>query len=127
MLSNVIRFVFFLFSWEGGPQGPQGPGVPGRLDAGDQSAPGHIVEQTNIYELLQNSNFGTDIDEVEKFLGCLMKIGIVNMPGYKMYWAQSTRSGPVADVLSRNQFNEIKKFIHVNAKSFIITDRNDLQ
>ena len=68
----------------------------------------HIVEQTNIYALQQNSSFRTDIEEVEKFLGCLMKMGIVNMPRYEMYWAQSTRFGPVADVLSRNRFTELK-------------------
>lgn len=87
----------------------------------------HIVEQTNIYAMQQNSNFRTDVEEVEKFLGCLMKMGIVNMPRYEMYWAQSTRFGPVADLLSRNRFTEIKKYIHFNDNSRVITDRNDPQ
>lgn len=48
----------------------------------------HILEQTNTYAAQSGSNFRTDVTEVEQYVGILVKIGLVNMPRYKMYWSK---------------------------------------
>ena len=40
--------------------------------------------------------------------------GIVNMPSYRMYWADSTRFDPVVDVMSRNRFGNMRNYFHIN-------------
>lgn len=53
-------------------------------------------------------------DDIEKYVGILLHMGIVKMPSYRMFWAENTRYEKVADVLSRNRFEELKKYIHFN-------------
>lgn len=52
-------------------------------------------------------------DEMEQYIGILLLMAIVRMPQYTMYWANETRYAPVADVMSRNRFQEIKRFFHI--------------
>ena len=85
----------------------------------------HTVDQTNFYAVQSGSSFRTDRDEIEKYLGILVKMGIVHMPRYRMYWATETRFAPVAGVMSRNRFAELQKFIHFNDNLLVVTDRDD--
>jgi len=43
--------------------------------------------------------------------------GIVNMPSCRMYWADTTRLEPTADVMSRNWFDTIRNYFHMNDNS----------
>ena len=43
--------------------------------------------------------------------------GIVNMPSYRMYWADTTRLEPIADVMSRNWFDTMRNYLHINDNS----------
>ena len=85
----------------------------------------HVVEQTNIYSVQLGSTFRTDQNEIEKYIGVLMKMGLVHMPRYAMYWSSETRYPPVADVISRNRFTDLNKHIHFNDNSKLITNRDD--
>lgn len=85
----------------------------------------HIVEQTNVYAIQTGSSFRTDSDEIEQYLGVLLKMGIVAMPRYRMYWSRELRFPPVADVMSRNRFDELGKHIHFNDNTELITNRDD--
>ena len=86
----------------------------------------HMVEQTNkIYSVQLRSKFCTDHNEIEKYVGVLMKIGLVHMPRYIMYWSSETRYPPAADVISRNRFKDLNKLIHFNNNSKLVTNKDD--
>jgi len=42
---------------------------------------------------------------------------MVNMPNYRMYWADSKRLEPIADVMSKNWFDTMRKLFHINDNS----------
>lgn len=85
----------------------------------------HVVQQTNIYAVQQGSNFSTEASEIERYLGVLIVMGLVHMPRYELYWSKELRFPPVADVLSRQRFSDINKFIHFNDNSKQILQRTD--
>jgi uncharacterized short protein YbdD (DUF466 family) len=51
---------------------------------------------------------------MEPFLGIHIMTGIVNMPSYRMYWADAKRFDPIAIVMSRNRFEAMRNYFHVN-------------
>eukprot|EP00795_Rhopilema_esculentum_P017035 gene17035-8543_t len=51
-------------------------------------------------------------DEIENYLGVLLRMCIVQMPRYRMYWETETRYEQVAGIMSRNRFELFKKFLH---------------
>jgi len=69
-----------------------------------------IVEQTNVYSVQSGSGFRTDACEIEQYLGVLMKMGLMHMPRYQMYWSKELRFPPVADVMSRNRFTDASQY-----------------
>lgn len=71
----------------------------------------HIVEQTNLLSTQNASSFRTTEDEIEQYIGILIRMGMVPMPSYKSYWSDELRFPPVADVMSRNRFTDINKFV----------------
>ncbi len=74
-----------------------------------------IAEQTNLYSTQCNLNkgsIGVSSQEIKNFIGILLKMCIVQMPRYRMYWENCTRYDNVAKVMSRNRFEEIKRFLH---------------
>ena len=40
--------------------------------------------------------------------------GIVNMPSYRMYRADSIRFDPIVDVMYRNRFHTMRNYFHIN-------------
>ena len=47
-----------------------------------------VVEQTNLYSVQQSgANVNTSKDEMEKFFGMHVKMGIVKLPTYVSYWS----------------------------------------
>lgn len=50
--------------------------------------------------------------EIEQLVGILMTMGIVKMPNTRMYWSSHSRYSPVADVMSRNRFEQLRKYLH---------------
>ncbi|XP_062538282.1 piggyBac transposable element-derived protein 3-like [Armigeres subalbatus] len=77
----------------------------------------NITEQTNLYSE-QKLGDGNSIDvtkhEIEQFLGILVLMGIHKVPSYRMNWATATRYAPIADVMTRNRFEQIKNMLHFN-------------
>ena len=75
----------------------------------------NLVDQTNLYSVQKCAvSINTTKDELEQFLGIYILAGIVKMPSYRMYWQNSTRYAPIADVMSRNRFEKLKRFLHIN-------------
>lgn len=50
--------------------------------------------------------------------------GTVRMPSCKMYWQQSTRFAPTADTMSRNLFDKLRNYMHLNDNSKMIPTDN---
>ena len=86
----------------------------------------HIVEQTNTYAAQSGSNFRTDVTEVEQYVGILVKMGLVNRPHYKMYWSKELRFPAIADIMSRNRFEELNRYLHFSDNSRVVTNRDDV-
>jgi len=78
----------------------------------------NFVEQSNLYCVRKTGRpLNTNKNEMEQFLGIHIMAGIVNMPSYRMYWPESTRFDPIADVMSRNRFDIIRNYFHINDNS----------
>jgi hypothetical protein len=58
---------------------------------------------------------------MEQFLGIHIMAGIVNMPNYRMHWANSTRYNPTADTMSRNRLATLRNYFHIKDNSTIKT------
>ena len=77
-----------------------------------------IALQTNIYALQKD---GKEIcitkDEIEQFFGILLFSGIYSAATYRMYWETHSRISLIADVMPRNRFETILRYIHFNDNS----------
>lgn len=51
--------------------------------------------------------------DIEQFFGILLHTGIVKMSSRRMYWSNECRYPPVADVMSRNRFEQLMKYFHI--------------
>jgi len=78
----------------------------------------NIALQTNIYALQKD---GKEIcitkDEIEQFFGILIFTGIYSAATYRMYWETHSRISLIADVMPRNRFETILRYIHFNDNS----------
>lgn len=81
-----------------------------------------ICEQTNLYSS-QTSDDGRSIGvtpgDIEQHIGQLLLMGVNKVPSYRAYWGTATRYSPIADVMPRNKFDSIKRFLHFNDNSKI--------
>ena len=72
-----------------------------------------VAEQTNLYSVQKsNRSVKTTGDEISSLIGIMMKMGIVQLPSYQLYWSQSFRYEPIAEVMSRNRFFELLNNLH---------------
>lgn len=85
----------------------------------------HIALQTNMYAAQLGTSFSTNTDEIERYLGVLIRMGLVHMPRHEMYWSKELRFHPISDVLSRDRFKDINRFIHFNDNSKQVLQRSD--
>ncbi|KRZ17496.1 PiggyBac transposable element-derived protein 2 [Trichinella zimbabwensis] len=68
----------------------------------------HIILETNrkANQCLYVSLAATEA-EMEVLTGMLIKMGIISMPRYRMYWSNQTRVDAVANCMSRNRFEAL--------------------
>lgn len=52
--------------------------------------------------------------EVEQIIGLHILMTVVKMPSYRMYQAKATRYEPVAGVMGRKRFDNLRTYIHFN-------------
>ena len=70
-----------------------------------------VVEQTNLYSTqITGGSLNTNRDEMEQLLGMHMKLEIVYMPSYPLYWSRKTRYPAVADVMSLKSLKHYASF-----------------
>ena len=73
----------------------------------------YIVNETNKYALEKNGKeLKVTYDELEQFLGIVLYMGIVRTHGVRDYWKNETRIPQVANVMSRNRFQDIARNLH---------------
>lgn len=87
----------------------------------------HIVEQSNLYSVQKDPNKPLQItrSELEIFISTIVYMSIFGLPRHRMYWMSACRVSKVADVLSRNRWEEIKKNLHLNDNTHLPQNRND--
>jgi hypothetical protein len=83
------------------------------------------VSETNRYAAQCGSSFVTYEHQVERYIGILIKMGIVQLPRYRLYWSTELRYGGVADYMSRDDFDTMSRFIHFDDNAQLITNRKD--
>ena len=87
-----------------------------------------ISEQTNLYSMQQSGeSINTTPKEVEKLIGVLMQMSIVKLPRYDMYWASETKIPCVSEVMLRNRYKSLRKYLHVrdNSEKDLEENKND--
>lgn len=84
-----------------------------------------FYEQSTLYAHQKDGIIlNSSIEEMEQFIGILLFMGLVKMPAIKMYWAAETRFAAIADIMSRNRFEQLRKYLHV-ANNDNTTTAND--
>lgn len=74
-----------------------------------------IVYQTNLYSVQKTGkSVNMTLQELWRFIGIHMIMGIVKMPSYKDYWAQWSRYSVVADVMPRKRYDQLISSFHFN-------------
>ena len=72
-----------------------------------------IVLQTNLYSVQQKlQSVSTTSAEIEQYIGMHLLMGINRLPSYKMYWSDYMRFPAVANVMSRNRFESVRRYLH---------------
>ncbi|KRZ15838.1 PiggyBac transposable element-derived protein 2 [Trichinella zimbabwensis] len=72
-----------------------------------------ISEQPTLYAI-QNRNFSAKFSkyDIEQLTGILMKMGMVQMSRYRLYWAREFRLDSIANRMSPFRFFEVMKYLH---------------
>ena len=83
----------------------------------------YITTQNNLYAQQCGSAFSTTKEEIEKYTGILVKLGIVAFSRYRMFWASEFRCPPIADHMTRGKFFNLNKYIHFADNNDIVLDK----
>lgn len=87
-----------------------------------------IAQQSNLYCAQENPNSALRLDpcELEQFIGTVVYMSVVHLPRSRMYWSSECRVPQVADVISRDRFEEITKFLHFNDNNMAANNKDKL-
>ena len=70
----------------------------------------HIAHHTNLYSVQQNITKGsiaTDKDEMERCLGILLKMSVIQALYYRTFWETDTRYEKICAIMSQDKFELI--------------------
>uniref|UniRef100_A0A3Q4MXL3 PiggyBac transposable element-derived protein domain-containing protein n=1 Tax=Neolamprologus brichardi TaxID=32507 RepID=A0A3Q4MXL3_NEOBR len=75
-----------------------------------------IVEESNLYAIQWDPNKPLNLttNELEQFLGTVVYMSLFGLPATSMFWNKATRVSKVADTMTLNRWEAIKKFLHIN-------------
>ncbi len=87
-----------------------------------------IADQSNLYSVQKTGkSIKTDCEEISTYIGMHLRMGIVQLPSYRMYWSRSMKCPPIADVVSIKRFDTVKRIIHfVDNTSFDKSNKDKL-
>ena len=83
------------------------------------------VYQSNLFAVQKGRPLNTNLEEQCIVHGMLLKMGIVSLPRYNMYWSNEFRIPAVADLMPRNRFFDLLQNFHFTDNDLIVTARND--
>nr|XP_053634651.1 uncharacterized protein LOC128690109 [Cherax quadricarinatus] len=85
----------------------------------------NIAYQTNLYTKQKSiiNNFATDSEEIMRFIGVLLLMGIAPLPAIKDYWTSTFRMLQVAEVMGSKRFRLLRRTIHFNDNTQKDNDR----
>ena len=64
-----------------------------------------LVYQSDLYSVQQTgASINLTRSELEQFLGIQMRMSVVKMPSYKLYWSFNCSYDPIASVMSRDRY-----------------------
>ena len=85
----------------------------------------YIAQQTNLYAMQKDcAAVSTSKGEIEQFIGMQMLMSVVQLPKYEMRWANKTRYAPIADVMGRNRYKTLRRYLHANDNSLLEDETN---
>lgn len=75
-----------------------------------------ISYESNKYALHQNAAKPLKLtkNKLELSLGILFTMSVAKMLGVRSYWKQGARFDKIAEVMSKNRSEQIKRFLHCN-------------
>ena len=77
-----------------------------------------ISGQTSLYSVqLSGKSINTTPKETEQLIGVQVQMSILKLPRYDMYWASETKIPLISEVMSRNQYKSLRKYLHVRDNS----------
>lgn len=71
-----------------------------------------IARKSSLYAHHSNSLFQIDKEEIEIYIGILLKMSICPMSKYKLHWSEEMRFNAIADHITKNRFVEINKYLY---------------
>ena len=75
---------------------------------------GLTAEQTNIYSFQKlRKTIQVTKEETEQFISIQMYLSILKLPTYHLYWSEEMHYAPVADLMSRDRYKNIRIYLHV--------------
>ena len=72
-----------------------------------------VVEQTNLYSTQKSgTSINTTKPEMEQFIGMHLKMGLIQLPSYKLYWSQKMRYPAIADPMPLKRYEKLRSNLH---------------
>ncbi|CAH2005154.1 unnamed protein product [Acanthoscelides obtectus] len=86
----------------------------------------HIVYQSNLYctQNRPHKALCLSVSELEQFIGVTIFMPVFDLHRTRSYWSNTSRIAQIADIMSRERYEEIRRFIHFNNNDNM-PDRND--
>lgn len=78
-----------------------------------------IADQTNLYSTQEKTCVCTDKNEMERYIGILIRMALFKLPRYRMYWEAPFFYEKIAKVMSRDRFEALKRFLHFNDNTYL--------
>ena len=74
-----------------------------------------LAKETNLYSVqASGKSINTSFHEIEQFLGIQMKMSLVCLPSYDMYWSNEFRINCITDVMGLKRYESLRRFLHAN-------------
>ena len=79
----------------------------------------HVVQQSNLYAVQQNLAKPLHVTclELPQFLSILLYMSIICLPQSKLQWSKNLGTSKINSIMSRDRFEDIKKFLRFNNNS----------
>ncbi|XP_033823196.1 piggyBac transposable element-derived protein 2-like [Periophthalmus magnuspinnatus] len=83
-----------------------------------------LASKTNTYAVQKSGReLNTNKKELEQVIGMFLKMGLAPMAGTRMFWETDTRYPQVADIMSRNRFQNIIAHLHF-VDNMVVTEED---